>query len=167
MTYDVEQLYRDNRVQSIHEGTHGLQGLDLLGRKVPMKDGAGLKLLCDRIASTIAAAEVAGDRCRVFAAHLSEAVGSLTRATDAALSVAPDRGLDNSSAYLEATGHIVVAWLWLDQVLALGDRGDAFAAGKRQTALYFFEWELPKALTQLALVERLDSIPRDMLDAWF
>ena len=47
--YNVEQLYRDNRLNSIHEGTHGIQALDLLGRKVLIDSGRGLRLLLDRI----------------------------------------------------------------------------------------------------------------------
>src|SRR5438045_490704 len=47
--FDVEQCYRDNRLNAIHEGTHGIHGLDLLGRKVVMQDGAGLTLLVERI----------------------------------------------------------------------------------------------------------------------
>ena len=51
--FDVEQCYRDNRLNAIHEGTHGIHGLDLLGRKVVMQDGAGLTLLAERINQTI------------------------------------------------------------------------------------------------------------------
>ena len=50
--FDVEQCYRDNRLNAIHEGTHGIHGLDLLGRKVVMQDGAGLTLLAERINQT-------------------------------------------------------------------------------------------------------------------
>src|SRR4051794_16627691 len=58
--YDVEQHYRDNRLNPIHEGTHGIQGLDLLGRKVVMNGGAGLQRLLARIADTVRAAHEAG-----------------------------------------------------------------------------------------------------------
>ncbi|HEY2977729.1 MAG TPA: acyl-CoA dehydrogenase family protein, partial [Burkholderiaceae bacterium] len=51
--FPVEQYWRDNRLNMIHEGTHGIQALDLLGRKVVMDGGAGLKLLATRINDTI------------------------------------------------------------------------------------------------------------------
>ena len=54
--FPVEQLYRDNRLNPIHEGTHGIQANDLLGRKVAMRGGAGLDLLVRRIAHTCEAA---------------------------------------------------------------------------------------------------------------
>ena len=47
--YDVEQHYRDNRLNPIHEGTHGIQSLDLLGRKVTQRGGASLAALGDAV----------------------------------------------------------------------------------------------------------------------
>ena len=48
----MEQYYRDNRLNPIHEGTHGIQSLDLLGRKLAQNGGAGLKQLIRLIANT-------------------------------------------------------------------------------------------------------------------
>ena len=64
--YDVEQYYRDNRLNQIHEGTHGIQGLDLLGRKVAIQDGAGLRFLADAMRSSAALAEAAGGTASGF-----------------------------------------------------------------------------------------------------
>ena len=47
--FPVEQYWRDNRLNMIHEGTHGIQAADLLGRKVLMEGGRGLQLLAGRI----------------------------------------------------------------------------------------------------------------------
>ena len=55
--YGVEQLYRDNRLNPIHEGTHGIQALDLLGRKVVINNGAAVKLLSEKILHTLVRAE--------------------------------------------------------------------------------------------------------------
>ncbi|MGH8252125.1 MAG: acyl-CoA dehydrogenase family protein, partial [Steroidobacteraceae bacterium] len=78
--YPVERLYRDNRLNHIHEGTHGIHGLDLLGRKVPMQDGAALKELFARMAETIVAArgipELEG-----LAAELAAAIGDVAETT--------------------------------------------------------------------------------------
>ena len=54
--FPVEQYWRDNRLNMIHEGTHGIQAMDLLGRKVLMEQGRGLQLLAARVQATIAKA---------------------------------------------------------------------------------------------------------------
>jgi len=165
--YPVEQLYRDNRLNPIHEGTNAIQALDLLGRKVAMADGAGFRLLCERIALSIRAARGSGS----LAAHgeaLAGAVARLERATAAALGAirggAPRLGLANAGAYLDLFGHVVVGWLWLDQALAaergLATAGDAdvlFYKGKLAACRWFFAAELPKCGPWADLVERLDE----------
>ena len=166
--YDVEQLYRDNRLNPIHEGTHGIQALDLLGRKVTQNGGEGLELFSTRIAKTVATGKVAGGEAAMHARELDaalDAIGETTRklhgAGDASVTLA------NASAYLEAFGHMVIAWVWLEQLLALGPRDDAFAAGKRQACRYFFRWELPKIFPQLDTLGALDRTTLDMQAEWF
>ncbi len=75
--------------------------------------------------------------------------------------------LANASAYLEAVGHVVVAWLWLEQWLAAAGREGDFYDGKRQAARFFFRYELPKTSAQLDLLASLDRTTVDMADAWF
>ncbi|MQA63574.1 MAG: acyl-CoA dehydrogenase, partial [Actinophytocola sp.] len=166
--YDVEQHYRDNRLNPIHEGTHGIQGLDLLGRKVVMNDGAGLQALSAAIGATIAQATEAGGELAEFGAHLRasiERVGAVTMALWQPGDV--EGALANASVYLEAVGHIVVAWIWLEQALAAEGKVGEFYDGKRQAARYFFRWELPKTGPQLDLLESLDRTPLDMRNDWF
>src|SRR5262249_52472397 len=80
--YPVEQYWRDNRLNMIHEGTHGIQALDLLGRKVVMREGAGLKLLARRIAATIGAASQSGDaQLSRWGGELQAALGRIDAAT--------------------------------------------------------------------------------------
>ncbi len=166
--YDVEQHYRDNRLNPIHEGTHGIQGLDLLGRKVTMRDGAGLALLGETIGATIAKATAAGGLATELAdalaprlARVAEVTATLWRTGDA------DLALANSSVYLEAVGHVVVAWLWLEQVLATDTRTGDFYDGKRHAARFFFRYELPKVDPQLDLLASLDRTTLDVAEAWF
>jgi alkylation response protein AidB-like acyl-CoA dehydrogenase len=166
--YDVEQHYRDNRLNPIHEGTHGIQSLDLLGRKVVQRGGASLVALGDAVSETVEAAAAAGGELSELAAQLKTAWQRLT-AVSAGMFASGDveAALANSVIYLEALGHIVVAWMWLEQlVVAYGQRGD-FYAGKRQAARYFFNYELPKTAPQLDLLERLDRTTLDMRDMWF
>jgi alkylation response protein AidB-like acyl-CoA dehydrogenase len=182
--FPVEQYWRDNRLNMIHEGTHGIQGLDLLGRKVLIENGAGLKLLAARIeATTQRAAAVPG-----LAEHsppLTRALGQLLTTTEAAWSTGvPEEALANATPYLQAFGHVVLAWIWLEVALASHQAQEAqqrkpgqqvqgaqgaedFHHGKLAAARYFLRYELPKIDAWLAVVGSRDSTCRDMQDAWF
>jgi alkylation response protein AidB-like acyl-CoA dehydrogenase len=166
--YDVEQHYRDNRLNPIHEGTHGIQGLDLLGRKVLMNDGAGLAALVETISDTIERALRAGEEPAELGGRLRSRLDRLTSVT-AALWAGRDPllALANSSVYLEAFGHVVVTWIWLEQLLATQGRDGSFYDGKRQAARYFFRHELPRVDPQLDLLESLDRTTLDMPSDWF
>ncbi|ROZ99194.1 acyl-CoA dehydrogenase [Gordonia sp. OPL2] len=165
--FDVEQYYRDNRLNPIHEGTHGIHGLDLLGRKVIMQGGAGLTLLAETIGDTVQRA-AADETAAGYAADLRSALDQLVTTTTQVWSTGdPAVALANSTAYLESAGHIVLAWMWLDQLLAVGDRTGDFYDGKRAAAGYFFRYELPKAVAGLSLVASLDRTTLDADPAWF
>jgi len=165
--YDVEQHYRDSRLNPIHEGTHGIQAIDLLGRKTSMRDGAGLDLLDEKIRRTIAAASSLTTEVADHAADLDRARARLVEVTRV-LHAHPEPAtrLANASIYLEAAGHIVLGWIWLQQLVALGDRDDDFARGKRSTARYFRFYELPRVAPQLDLLASLDRTTVDLDPAW-
>ncbi|MDT7709447.1 MAG: hypothetical protein QOG20_5054 [Pseudonocardiales bacterium] len=163
--YAVEQFYRDNRLNPIHEGTHGIQGLDLLGRKVVIGGGAGLTLLLRTLTATVGRARTAGlieqaDALATAVTRVEEVTRALWSAGDPAVTLA------NSSVYLEAVGHVVMAWIWLEQLVAAGDREGDFYAGKRAAAQYFFRHELPRTGPQFALLESLDRTTLDVDPAW-
>ena len=166
--YPVEQFYRDNRLNPIHEGTHGIQALDLLGRKVVMRGGEGLALLTTTVQRTTALALATGGEAAELGAQLEVLVERLP-ATTLRLHTAGDLevSLANATVYLEAVGHVVLAWIWLEQFLATQGRTGDFYDGKRQAARWFFRWELPKVAAQLALLESLDTTTLDMSPAWF
>ncbi len=158
--FPVEQYWRDNRLNMIHEGTHGIQATDLLGRKVLMEDGRGLQLLARRIKATIARAasmpELADD-----AAALGRALQQVTAATRAAWSTGSGTdGLANAVPYMQAFGHTVLAWIWLDVALAALTRDAttsiASTAGRLGAQRYFYHYELPKIGAWLNVVESRD-----------
>ena len=165
--YNVEQFYRDNRLNPIHEGTHGIHALDLLGRKVVMKKGRAFSLLMARIGATIQTAmqiqtlEAHATALQSTCGRLSDVTTGLWAAGD------PATALANASEYLEAFGHTVVAWIWLQQACVAGNRRQDFYAGKRAACRYFFEWELPKVATKLDLLQSGNSLLADMRDAWY
>jgi alkylation response protein AidB-like acyl-CoA dehydrogenase len=168
--YNVEQFYRDNRLNPIHEGTHGIQGMDLLGRKVSMQGGAAFKALDAEMKKTIARA-LGVSELSSWAQSLAAALQRVEKVTQTLYAAGDmNKMLANASAYLEAFGHMVVAWIWLEQAwLAVGKDGhDAdFYRGKLQACAYFFLWELPKVQPQLDLLESIDTTTLDMQDAWF
>ena len=172
--YNVEQFYRDNRLNPIHEGTHGIQGLDLLGRKVVMQGGAALQALAARVRTTIARCKAVPDPgSQRFAGQLEAQWDRLEQVT-AIVHGAGDtnRTLANATVYLEAFGHIVVAWMWLEQALVAGrsmtgGEGDDFYQGKLAACRFFFAFELPKVGPMLDLLASLDDTTLTMRDAWF
>ena len=170
--YPVEQFYRDNRLNAIHEGTHGIQALDLLGRKVVMQEGAALKQLALAMAATIQAATLSTEiDTKKFARELAEAVTRLLHVTKTMWSVNDlNRTLANATTYMEAFGHTVMAWIWLSQLLAIeknmNDSERNFYLGKRQAARYFFLHELPKISAMFDLCETSETTVLDTKTEW-
>jgi hypothetical protein len=175
--YPVERMYRDNRLNPIHEGTHGIQALDLLGRKVTMNGGAALFLLAARMTATIERALGADGEADVdakrFARELGACVERMGRVTGTLWGAGdPEKTLANASTYLEAMGHLVIAWTWLELGLVAkkslsGGPNDDYYRGKLAACRYFFVYELPKVGPMMDLLEALDTTTLDMQDAWF
>ena len=167
--FPVEQYWRDNRLNMIHEGTHGIQAADLLGRKVLMEGGRGLKLLAGRMSDTARrASEVPSlaDHAKALLAALQ----SIGTATEAAWSTGnANDALANAVPYMQAFGHTVLAWIWLDvahRALEVdAKRSNPATAGRVGAAAYFFHYELPKIGAWLNVVESRDptcaALPED------
>jgi butyryl-CoA dehydrogenase len=173
--YPVEQHYRDNRLNPIHEGTNGVQALDLLGRKVGAAGGAGMKLLAVRIDATIAEARTHAALVAIAGALDSawaRIVALTTRMNTVLAQGKRDEALADASLYLEAFGHVVVAWLWLEQalraarLLASGAADDDFLRGKLQACRYFFAYELPHAATWCDTIERMEGVCLSTAPEW-
>jgi butyryl-CoA dehydrogenase len=167
--YPVEQYWRDNRLNMIHEGTHGIQALDLLGRKVVMDGGKGLALLAAKINQTIERAlqtEAWAEPANALAAAL-KLLGHTTRAAWA--TGVPEEALANATPYLQGFGHTVLAWIWLDLALSAqaSSAPDELCQGKLAAARYFFRYELPRVAAWLKVVETRDDTCRSMQEAWF
>jgi butyryl-CoA dehydrogenase len=167
--FPVEQYWRDNRLNMIHEGTHGIQAADLLGRKVVMEGGKGLQLVAGRINRTV---EQALQRPEL-AAHanaLASALQQVGAATKAAWATG-DAGdaLANAVPYLQAFGHVVIAWIWLDVLVNTADatKSGAARSGRERAAAYFFHYELPKIGAWLQVVAQRDRTCADMPEEAF
>lgn len=171
--FPVEQYWRDNRLNMIHEGTHGIQAMDLLGRKVLMEGGRGLQLLAARINATVEKAiqvpELA-DHANALAKALQH-VGSATKAAWA--TGEPGEALANAVPYMQAFGHTVLAWVWLDVALASlasqqsATNSIAAHAGRMGATRYFYHYELPKIGAWLKVVETRDLTCADLPEEAF
>ena len=164
--YPVERLYRDNRLNHIHEGTFGIQGMDLLGRKVAGDGGETLRAFAATMREAVAVA-ARHPRLGEDASRLAEAIDALLEtAADLLACADPARRLANATVFLDAFGHVVIGWTWLRQAtvaadaLAAQDLPDAeraFYEGKIVTCRYFSRHELPLAQARLALCASLDA----------
>ncbi len=153
--FPVEQFYRDIRIHPIHEGTTGIQAMDLLGRKVVLQNGRALVLYLEAVRKAIRRAE-SMDTLKKDAQCLEDALQVLESTTGHLAGVAADCGpevfLADASLYLEMFGIIAIAWQWLLQAIIvqhflegkLPSKSKKFYRGKWFTFQYFYRYELPK-----------------------
>lgn len=169
--FPVEQYWRDNRLNMIHEGTHGIQAADLLGRKVVMQGGAGLQLLAATIQASIDKAS-AVPALAAYAQDLGKALHAVQAATQAAWATgSPQEALANAVPYMQAFGHTVLAWVWLEQALTVQAQDAALSVaanvGRMGALAYFYHYELPKTAAWLRVVGARDMTCAQMpLDAF-
>jgi len=169
--FPVEQYWRDNRLNMIHEGTHGIQAMDLLGRKVLMEGGRGLTLLAGRINDTVQQA-IQQPALAAHANALAQALAQVGGATKAAWATGePTEALANAVPYLQAFGHTVLAWMWLELALATlrqdASVSGATSAGRISAARYFYHYELPKIEAWLNVVRQRDLTCAQMAEDAF
>ena len=158
--YPVERHFRDQRLNPIHEGTTGIQGLDLLGRKVRLQDGKLFATFLGVLRRDLDANAAPGFATEE--ATLRSALAQLERVTatllEAQATHGPDRALSEATDYLDAFGTLVVAWRWLVMGrVAHGLGTDDFHAGKVATARYFFRYDVPEAQAKLERLALLDD----------
>lgn len=176
--HPVEQYYRDQRLNPIHEGVEAIHALDLLGRKIRKTGRQAFTLLSSRIRADTAAC-AATKSLEDLSKRVAEALSLLLETTTAlrdAMEVDLDLGLANANLYLNLFGHVVIAWIWLRQagcavtrlqLPGLHELDRDFYLGKIQTARYFIEWELPQMLSQAQLLRTVNSVCFDMCPNWF
>ncbi len=156
--FPVEQYWRDNRLNMIHEGTHGIQATDLLGRKVLMEGGQGLQLVSESIQKTLERARQKPDLAE-YGDVLDSTLQRVLAATKAAWETGdPNEALANAVPYMQAFGHMIIAWMWLDVALAIPEARytQPLYAGKLAATRYFYRYELPKVPTWLEVVASRD-----------
>jgi len=145
--------------------------MDLLGRKVLMEQGRGLTLLAGRMQATIARAQAHAPLLPAAQA-LGASLNDVLQATQEAWSTGhPTEALANAVPYLQAFGHLVLAWIWLDvaTVTLAADASLSVASnqGRIRAQQYFYHYELPKIGAWLQVVRQRDMTCADMPEAAF
>ncbi|MBU1696448.1 MAG: acyl-CoA dehydrogenase, partial [Proteobacteria bacterium] len=176
--FPVEQYFRDMRIHAIHEGTTGIQGMDLLGRKILMKNGKAALLFIEEVRLTIQAAmEIKG--LEFFAIELQKAMKLLEKVAGFLFNVAKEKGIEvylsDATLFLEFYGLIVISWQWLIQGIvaqkALAEncskKDKNFYKGKVFAMNYFFRYELPKTLGLASRLMDNDNLTIDMKTKYF
>lgn len=174
----VEQYYRDNRLNPIHEGTEGIQAIDLLGRKVTANEGLALEHLLALITEGAMHAkdyEMTGQLGQSLLDAVSD-VREVTHVLQGVIAKDRERGLANATIYLDFFGRVFAAWIWLQQAekAVLGLEADCseganhdFYMGKLQAAKFYINWELPKIKQQRDVLVGGYPEPLEMKPQWF
>lgn len=175
--YPVEQCWRDNRLNPIHEGTNGIQALDLMTRKIWQKQGKGLGILQQQIQSDFAQAEGPVSQALVakVAGYMAKLQPLIAHIGKVLQGEQLPQALANASCFMNAFGQIVMSWIWIrqaikaEQALAgeVTEDDKAFYQGKLQAARYFVNWELPAIQRDMALLEEMDDSCSGMQADWF
>ena len=172
--YPVERHYRDNRLNPIHEGTHGIQGMDLLGRKVNLAGGVTLSIFEEEMQPALQAA--AGTETLAAMGEALTDIWQLVKRTVETVNQEADTvaRLSSATPFLDAFGHVVIAWLWLRQAviareaLQNGAQADAdFYEGKVAACQFFYRYHLPQAAEKLRYVASQDRSVLDTQASWF
>lgn len=163
--YPVERFYRDNRLNPIHEGTHGIHGLDLLGRKLAEHNGRAFELWVNAILIDIKRAET-HEMLASFATSLLQHVQKtqkLSQFLTDVLSKDVTLTLANATLYLDMVGHLTIAWMWLRQASTAQEMLSAKSGnvdhleGKYWACRYFFKYVLPQVNWMRDLLGELDD----------
>jgi butyryl-CoA dehydrogenase len=177
--YYSEQFWRDNRLNPIHEGTNGIQALDLSFRKLWQKGGLGLQVLQREIQADLS--KIAGTRTQAMAgnlgAYIQELHALLPHIAETLQGDAQKTLLANAQALMNVFSQIVVSWIWIRQANVaesklLGasvptPKEKAFYEGKLQAADYFISWELPTIKRDIDLLKTNNDVCANMQADWF
>ena len=165
----LQQYYRDIRISAIYEGTTGIQSQDLLGRKITMNNGEGLKLLLAEIIETITKASnypELKEYCDSLSKKIKLSEKILQTLMPYALKGDFEKYLADASIFMEFFSLVIVGWNWLEiaansqEALKNGDKkySEIFYKSKIETMKYFFEYELPKTVGHSEIIMNPSSV---------
>ena len=144
----IEQLYRDNRITPIYEGTNSVQAADLVFRKLSNKNGNIINRFLDLIKSEV---NSNNEQIKTFAKEFTYYLDILSKFSDWTIEKAKTDKDDVSAAandYLKTLGYVSVAYAWI-KVLEVSfknyDENKKFYDEKINTAKFYFDKVLPRA----------------------
>ncbi len=189
--FPIERLLRDSKINSIYEGTNGIQAMDLLGRKLGMKNGmlfmnlmAEIKMTMDKAKEIEGLAKLA-EKLERATERLSETAMYIAKT---AMSLEAKTAFASASPFLEAMGDTIMAWmlLWRATVSAsklqelVGDavnedrikkitknKNAAFYEGQLKSAEYFIQTILPITIGKMNSIMESTSSVIDIPEASF
>jgi hypothetical protein len=176
----VEQLYRDQRINPIHEGAEGLHALDLLIKKIPLQNQYGFDIFKQEIRITLQRVNSSTLLKKLFA-PVNEALDCLDVVTTHLMhdiEKNPKRGLVQANLYLDMFGRVTMAWIWLRQGLAacralddakqvLNKSEQDFYRGKLQAAQFYIESDLAQVVHQADILKANNQLYFSMQDSFF
>ena len=165
----LQQYYRDIRISAIYEGTTGIQSQDLLGRKITMNNGEGLKLLLAEIIETITKASnypELKEYCDSLSKKIKLSEKILQTLMPYALKGDFEKYLADASIFMEFFSLVIIGWNWLEiaansqEALKNRDKkySEIFYKSKIETMKYFFEYELPKTVGHSEIIMNPSSV---------
>jgi butyryl-CoA dehydrogenase len=161
--FPLEQLYRDIRITSIYEGTTGIQSLDLLGRKVLMKNGAVLQELMKEINQDVQNASTY-DELKPYVNILNDKLGLIQKVLsylgEFAMKGQYERFLADATTFMEMTSTVIIGWQWIKMATAAKEaivtdnmiKGREFYEGQIHTLKFYFKYEMPKTNTHAEIL---------------
>lgn len=177
--YPVEQCWRDNRLNPIHEGTNGIQALDLMARKLWQNNQIGLKTLQARMQSDFAAVTTpqSTELIKRLSPYLQQLHSLIMHVGKTLNSDQQSAQLANAQCFMNVFSSVVMSWMWIRQASAAekllqtespdNQERMAFLNGKLAAANYYVKWELPLIQRDIALLEEIDDTCDSMQAEWF
>ena len=172
--FPLAQMLRDQKVFSIYEGTNNIQAMDLLGRKVVMKDGAPFKALVAEILKTTGEAR-ALPALKDMAGKVDAALQTVVEVTQQLARIGfadPRTYLSHASPYLTMFSQLVVAWQLLQEAvtaqraLDAGTSEEPFYRGKLAAAQFYANNDLPHVQATAEVIKNGDRAALDCQEAW-
>ena len=144
----IEQLYRDNRITPIYEGTNSVQASDLVFRKLSNKNGNIINKFLDQVKSEC---KTDNEKIKPFLSEFNKNLDTLKKFSDWMIDKATTAKDDVSAAandYLKTLGYVSIAYAWI-KVLEVSfkdyEENKNFYNDKIDTARFYFDKVLPRA----------------------
>jgi alkylation response protein AidB-like acyl-CoA dehydrogenase len=173
--HGMEQFVRDARIAQIYEGANGIQGLDLVGRKIGKDGGRALMAFLNEVGAYLKE-RTSNDEMNVYLKPLGQSLAHLQQASMWFMQNAmtkPDNAGAGATDYMHLFGLVALGYMWCriaEAALAKMPKANGQAArysAKLVTARFFMERMLPETATRLARIQAGAASTMEMPDEQF